>query len=126
MSSGHLAKLFCTTCILDKERFITPSWAREQASMQDMHPWHFFISTSMKPNACLPLPLNISQPAIYTPATARPEYLIKSLRETIIPALSSLVFLLLIEPPYELKRDMMQTDELITLNRGAGHLKRIS
>jgi hypothetical protein len=67
----------------------------------------------------------MSQPAIYTPATAMPEYFMKSLREKVMTAFSSFVFLLLMVPPCEFKRDGMHTDDFITLNRCAGLWKSI-
>jgi hypothetical protein len=49
----------------------------------------------------------------------------KSLREKVMTAFSSFVFLLLMVPPCEFKRDGMHTDDFFTLNRCAGLWKNI-
>jgi hypothetical protein len=50
MSSGKHPQGFCTICILDKDRSVFPSCTREQASIQDMQPLHFFLSTTRYPS----------------------------------------------------------------------------
>jgi hypothetical protein len=37
--------------ILERDRPSTPSWIKEQASIQLKHPWHFSISTKRYPSA---------------------------------------------------------------------------
>jgi hypothetical protein len=39
------------TWILERDRLSTPSWIREQASIQLAHPWHFSMSTRRYPSA---------------------------------------------------------------------------
>jgi hypothetical protein len=50
-SSGKDAKEFCMIWILERDRLSTPSWIREQASIQLRHPWHFSMSTRRYPSA---------------------------------------------------------------------------
>jgi hypothetical protein len=50
-SSGKDAKESCMMRILERDRPSTPSWIKEQASIQLKHPWHFFTSTRRYPSA---------------------------------------------------------------------------